>query len=136
VKPTEYETEPSPSCERQPYKSASGDGLMIVPPRPGLSAKAVSERSEVSWWFEWASAGPSDAVEKATCTYARREDGGALPRLHPARVATMLASTGAQFVFKESFWLTAAAREADEGFLERCDIRSAIAAAQGQYRRG
>jgi hypothetical protein len=53
VKPTEYETEPSPSCERQPYKSASGGGLMIVPPRPGLSAKAVSERSvEVSWRFE------------------------------------------------------------------------------------
>jgi len=53
VKPTEYETEPSPSCERQPYKSASGGGLIIVPPRPGLSAKAVSERSvEVSWWFE------------------------------------------------------------------------------------
>lgn len=24
MKPTEYETEPSPSCERQPYKSASG----------------------------------------------------------------------------------------------------------------
>ena len=53
VKPTEYETEPSPSCERQPYKSASGDGLIIVPPRPGLSATAVSTRSvEVSWWFE------------------------------------------------------------------------------------
>jgi hypothetical protein len=53
VKPTEYETEPSPSCERQPYKSASGGDLMIVPPRPGLSAKAVSERSvEVSWRFE------------------------------------------------------------------------------------
>jgi hypothetical protein len=53
VKPTEYETEPSPTCERRPYKSASGDGLIIVPPRPGLSAKAVSARSvEVSWWFE------------------------------------------------------------------------------------
>jgi hypothetical protein len=53
VKPSEYESEPSPSCERQPYKSASGGGLLIVPPRPGLSAKAVSERSvEVSWWFE------------------------------------------------------------------------------------
>ena len=53
VKPTQYETEPSPSCERRPYKSASGGGLMIVPPRPGLSAKAVSERSvEVSWRFE------------------------------------------------------------------------------------
>jgi hypothetical protein len=53
VKPTEYETEPSPSCERQPYKSTSGDGLIIVPPRPGLTAQAVSARSvEVSWWFE------------------------------------------------------------------------------------
>lgn len=53
VKPTEYETQPSPSCERQPYKSASGDGLLIVPPRPGVTAKAVSERTvQVSWWFE------------------------------------------------------------------------------------
>jgi hypothetical protein len=53
VKPTEYETDPSPSCERQPYKSASGGGLIVVPPRPGLSAEAVSARSvEVSWWFE------------------------------------------------------------------------------------
>jgi hypothetical protein len=53
VKPTEYETEPSPSCERSPYKSASGGGLIIVPPRPGLSARAVSARSvEVTWWFE------------------------------------------------------------------------------------
>jgi hypothetical protein len=53
VKPSEYETEPSPTCERQPYKSASGDGLLVVPPRPGLSAKAVSARSvEVSWWFD------------------------------------------------------------------------------------
>jgi hypothetical protein len=53
VKPTEHETEPSPSCERQPYKSASGGGLIVVPPRPGLTAKAVSTRSvEVSWRFE------------------------------------------------------------------------------------
>jgi hypothetical protein len=53
VKPTEYETEPSPSCERRPYKSASGGGLIIVPPRPGLSARAVSARSvELSWWFD------------------------------------------------------------------------------------
>jgi hypothetical protein len=53
VKPTEYETEPSPTCERQPYKSASGDGLIVVPPRPGLSAEAVSTRSvEISWRFE------------------------------------------------------------------------------------
>lgn len=53
VKPTEYETQPSPSCERQPYRSASGDGLIIVPPRPGLTATAVSARTvEVSWWFE------------------------------------------------------------------------------------
>jgi len=53
VKPTVYETEPSPSCERQPYKRASGNGLIVVPPRPGLSARAVSARSvEISWWFE------------------------------------------------------------------------------------
>ncbi|MGH3036095.1 MAG: hypothetical protein ACRDMU_02845 [Gaiellaceae bacterium] len=53
VKPTEYETEPSASCERQPYKSQSGNGLIIVPPRPGLAAEALSERSvKVSWWFE------------------------------------------------------------------------------------
>ena len=53
VKPTEYETEPSPSCERQPYKSASGGGLLVVPPRPGLTAEAVSTRSvELSWRFE------------------------------------------------------------------------------------
>jgi hypothetical protein len=53
VRPTEYGTEPSPSCERQPYKSTSGDGLIIVPPRPGLTARAVSARSvEVEWWFE------------------------------------------------------------------------------------
>jgi hypothetical protein len=53
VKPTVYETEPSPSCERRPYKSASGGGLIIVPPRPGLSARAVSVRSvELSWWFD------------------------------------------------------------------------------------
>jgi hypothetical protein len=52
VKPTEHETEPSPSCERQPYKSASGGGLIVVPPRPGLTARAVSKRSiEVSWRF-------------------------------------------------------------------------------------
>jgi hypothetical protein len=53
VKPTEYETEPSPSCERRPYKSASGGGLIVVPPRPGLAARAVSARTvEVSWSFE------------------------------------------------------------------------------------
>jgi hypothetical protein len=53
VKPTKYETEPSPSCERQPYKSASAGGLIIVPPRPGFSARAVSARSvELSWWFD------------------------------------------------------------------------------------
>jgi hypothetical protein len=53
LKPKEYETQPSPSCERQPYRSASGDGLIVVPPRPGLTAKAVSARTiEVSWWFE------------------------------------------------------------------------------------
>ena len=53
VKPTEYETAPSPSCERQPYKSGSGGGLIVVPPRPGLTAKAVSDRVvEVSWEFE------------------------------------------------------------------------------------
>jgi len=52
VKPTEHETEPSPSCERRPYKSGSGDGLIVVPPRPGLTATAVSKRSvEVSWLF-------------------------------------------------------------------------------------
>jgi hypothetical protein len=49
VKPTEYETQPSPSCERQP----SGGRLIVVPPRPGLTAKAASARTvEVSWWFE------------------------------------------------------------------------------------
>jgi hypothetical protein len=53
VKPAEYETEPSASCERQPYKSASGGGLITVPPRPGLAAKAVSARGvEISWWFD------------------------------------------------------------------------------------
>lgn len=53
VKPEEHETEPSPTCERQPYRSASGEGLIVVPPRPGLSAKAVSARVvELSWWFE------------------------------------------------------------------------------------
>jgi hypothetical protein len=53
VKPTEHEAEPSPSCERQPYKSASGGGFIVVPPRPGLTARALSERSvEVSWRFE------------------------------------------------------------------------------------
>lgn len=53
VKPTEHGTEPSPSCERQPYKSASGGGFIVVPPRPGLTAKAVSTRGvEVSWRFE------------------------------------------------------------------------------------
>jgi hypothetical protein len=53
VKPEEYETEPSPTCERQPYASASGEGLIVVPPRPGLKAEAVSARTvEVSWWFE------------------------------------------------------------------------------------
>jgi hypothetical protein len=36
VKPEEYETEPSPTCERQQYASASGEGLIVVPPRPGL----------------------------------------------------------------------------------------------------
>jgi hypothetical protein len=52
VKPTEHEAEPSRSCERQPYKSASGGGLIVVPPRPGLTARAVSKRSiEVSWRF-------------------------------------------------------------------------------------
>jgi hypothetical protein len=53
VKPTEYETDPSPSCERQPYKSESGGGLIVVPPRPGLTATAVSTRNiELSWRFE------------------------------------------------------------------------------------
>ena len=53
VKPTEHETEPSPSCERQPYKSASGGGLLVVPPRPGLTAQAQSERTiRLSWRFE------------------------------------------------------------------------------------
>ena len=53
LKPTEYETEPSPSCERRPYKSASGGGLIIVPPRPGLHARAVSPRRvQLSWWFD------------------------------------------------------------------------------------
>jgi hypothetical protein len=53
VKPTKHETEPSPSCERQPYKSASGGGLIVVPPRPGLTAQAQSERTiRLSWRFE------------------------------------------------------------------------------------
>lgn len=53
LKPTVYETQPSPSCERQPHRSASGDGLIVVPPRSGLTAKAVSARRiEVSWWFD------------------------------------------------------------------------------------
>ena len=51
-KPEEYEIRPSSTCERQPYKSASGGGLVVVPPRPGLSAKSVSAKTvEVSWWF-------------------------------------------------------------------------------------
>jgi hypothetical protein len=53
LKPTVYESQPSPSCERHPYRSASGDGLIVVPPRPGLAAHALSARRiEVSWWFD------------------------------------------------------------------------------------
>jgi hypothetical protein len=53
VKPTEHETEPSPSCERHPYKSASGEVLLVAPPRPGLTAEAQSKRTiRVSWRFE------------------------------------------------------------------------------------
>jgi hypothetical protein len=53
LKPANYQTEPSPTCERQPYKSASGGGLIVVPPRPGLEARAVSARTvELKWWFE------------------------------------------------------------------------------------
>lgn len=53
LKPTEYEARPSASCERQPYRSTSGDGLLVVPPRPGLAATAVSARTvELSWRFD------------------------------------------------------------------------------------
>lgn len=53
LKPEGYETAPSPTCERQPYKSGSGGGLIVVPPRPGLEARAVSVRTvELKWWFE------------------------------------------------------------------------------------
>ena len=53
LKPTEYEARPSASCERQPYRSTSGDGLLVVPPRPGLAATAVSTRTvELSWRFD------------------------------------------------------------------------------------
>jgi hypothetical protein len=53
VKPSEHETDPSPSCERQPFKSPYGGGLVVVPPRPGLTAKALAERTiRLSWQFE------------------------------------------------------------------------------------
>ena len=53
LKPTAYDARPSASCERRPYRSASGDGLLVVPPRPGLTAIAVSARTvELSWRFE------------------------------------------------------------------------------------
>lgn len=53
AKATEHQTDPSATCERQPYKSASGTGLVVVPPQPGLMAKALSERTiKVSWRFE------------------------------------------------------------------------------------
>ncbi len=53
VKPSEHKTAPSPSCERRPYKSSTGGGLLVVPPRPGLTAKALAERTiRLSWRFE------------------------------------------------------------------------------------
>jgi hypothetical protein len=54
AKPTAYEVEPSPTCERRPYVDhATGkQGTAVFPPAPGLVATAVSEREvDVSWSF-------------------------------------------------------------------------------------
>ena len=52
VPPRSYFAEPSATCERRPYKSVAGPGYFVAPPRPGLTAKAVSEREiELRWSF-------------------------------------------------------------------------------------
>jgi hypothetical protein len=52
VPPRSYSAEPSASCERRPYKSAAGPGYFVAPPRPGLTAKALGERTvELRWSF-------------------------------------------------------------------------------------
>jgi hypothetical protein len=52
VPPDSYSSEPSASCERRPYKSTTGPGYFVAPPRPGLTAKALDERLvEVTWSF-------------------------------------------------------------------------------------
>ena len=48
--PTITEAEPSPTCERM---AVSGGGMVVVPPRPGLEATAVSARvTRLEWSFD------------------------------------------------------------------------------------
>jgi hypothetical protein len=62
VKPSEHEIEPSPTCERMIATFHDGSTPtkrpIVVPPRPGLRARAVSSHEvELAWSFE---ALPSD----------------------------------------------------------------------------
>jgi hypothetical protein len=57
LKPSEYEVDPTPTCERMMATFHDGSTParrpVVVPPRPGLRAKAVSSHEvELTWWFE------------------------------------------------------------------------------------
>lgn len=51
--PTTYEEQPTPTCQRAKVQTGNGvTETVVVPPRPGLRAEAVSEhRTKVTWWF-------------------------------------------------------------------------------------
>jgi hypothetical protein len=53
-KPAQTEVRPSATCERIAFPSPSGEDVVnVVPPAPGLSARAVSGREiDVSWSFQ------------------------------------------------------------------------------------
>jgi len=51
--PTTYEQQPTPTCQRTNVQTGNGTTkTVVVPPRPGLRAEAVTEhRTKVTWWF-------------------------------------------------------------------------------------
>jgi len=53
LKPSSYVATPSPSCERDILIHSNGSrSWMVVPPAPGLRARALSARRvKLSWWF-------------------------------------------------------------------------------------
>ena len=53
LKPKILVAEPSQTCERRSLKGSPTQDFLVVPPRPGLKARAISERTiELTWWFE------------------------------------------------------------------------------------